>query len=221
MNTIPERIAAKTEIFRKMLDQFGAELRVASPGIIQSFDSAKQTVTVQIAIREKINIDGVLSWREVPILVDVPIFMPRSGGYIITLPINKGDECLVIFGDNCMDAWWQSGGAQNQIDKRRHDLSDGFAIIGIWNQTKTIEGYAESSIQVRNEPGDTYIEISDKTINLVADAINITARNNINVHAQSNIDIAANNNTVIEKRNFVTHEHILVQTGKDDTGPVL
>lgn len=80
--------------------------RVASPGIIQSFDSTTQTVSVQLAIREKRYNDGEETWEDVPLLVDVPVVFPRAGGYLLTLPIAPGDECLVIFGDNCMDAWW-------------------------------------------------------------------------------------------------------------------
>ena len=52
-NSIPERLDIRTEVFRKMLDAFGADMRNACPGIIQSFDETKQTVTVQLAIKEK------------------------------------------------------------------------------------------------------------------------------------------------------------------------
>lgn len=80
--------------------------RVCMPGIIQSFDAAAQTVTVQPALREKMLADGDESWIDIPLLVDVPVVVPRAGGYALTLPIQAGDECLVVFGDMCMDGWW-------------------------------------------------------------------------------------------------------------------
>ena len=89
--------------------------RVCMPGIIQSFDAAAQTVTVQPALREKMLVDGDEYWIDIPLLVDVPIVVPRAGGYALTLPIQAGDECLVVFGDMCIDGWWQSGGVQNQV----------------------------------------------------------------------------------------------------------
>ena len=46
-------------------------LRVASPGIIKKFDSNEQTVSVQLAIREKRNIDGVEKWEDLPLLLSL------------------------------------------------------------------------------------------------------------------------------------------------------
>lgn len=149
------------------------KLRVASPGIIRSFDPVEQTVTVQLALREKLNLDGNEKWVDIPLLVDVPIVIPRAGGYCLTLPVAPGDECLVIFGDCCMDAWWQSGGVQNQIDCRRHDLSDGFAILGCWSQPRTVPNYSTTSTQLRNESGSAYVEIAGDNINIKGGLVNI------------------------------------------------
>lgn len=157
------------------------KMRVCVPGIIQNFDAASQTVTVQPALREKMLADGDESWVDIPLLVDVPIVVPRAGGYALTLPIQTGDECLVVFGDMCMDGWWQSGGVQNQVECRRHDLSDGFAIIGVWSQPRVIPGYSTGSAQLRNDAGSAYVELAGDTINIVGGTVNIKAgRVNIN-----------------------------------------
>ena len=203
--SLPERLATEEEKLRNFGDQHAADMRVAAPGIIQAFDIEKQTVTVQLALRERININGNLTWETIPLLVDVPIFMPRAGGYLLTLPIKKGDECLVIFGDCCIDAWYQSGGVQNQLDKRRHDLSDGFAILGIWSQPRKVQGYSPDAMQMKNEEGTACIEIKGTEINIRASKINIFAAGN----------------TVIENRNFVGHNHVRVKTGNDISGGVL
>jgi hypothetical protein len=173
MLNIPERLQDDSELYRRLIDAALSRLRVAAPGIIQSFDAEKQTAEVKIAIREHININGNLSWVEIPILVDVPICFPRAGGYCLTVPVSAGDECLVIFADFCIDAWWQSGGVQNQVDKRRHDLSDGFALVGVTSQPNKVSGYSASTIQLRNEAGSEYVEINGSTINVVAENVNI------------------------------------------------
>lgn len=150
------------------------DLRVACPGIVESFNAEEQTVTVRPAIREKrLKPDGTEVWVDIPPLPDVPVVFPRGGGYALTFPVKPGDECLVIFGDSCIDGWWQSGGVQNQIDTRRHDLSDGFAILGPWSQPHRIPGYSAGSVQLRNESGSAYIEIAGDTINIVGGTINI------------------------------------------------
>ena len=157
--SLPELLGASTGPVRAAMEAMASRMRVAVPGVIQSFNPTAQTVTVQVAIRERVNLNGNLSWETIPLLVDVPIFMPRAGGFTLTMPVTAGDECLVVFSDNCMDAWWQSGGVQNQVEKRRHDLSDGFAIVGIWSQPRVLDNYKTDAAQLRNDAGNAYVEI--------------------------------------------------------------
>ena len=176
MITVPERLQDELEMLRKMLDGFSSMLRVASPGIIQSFDAAKQTVTVKVALREKVlNKDTrEVEDIEIHVLVDVPVVLPRSGGFSLTLPITAGDECLVVFSDCCIDAWYQSGGVQNQMDRRRHDLSDGFAIIGIGSQPKVISGYSADSAELRNEAGTVKVQVKSDKVVVSADVVELS-----------------------------------------------
>lgn len=149
-------------------------LRCACPGIIQSFDKETQTVTVQLSIREEITrYNSSKEWINIPLLLDVPIVIPTAGGYSITFPINKGDECLVVFSDMCINSWWALGGIQNQEEKRRHDLSDGFAILGVYSQPNKIENYSLDSMQIRNKTGSSYIELKDNEINIVSSSVKI------------------------------------------------
>ena len=166
MLTASERIKNEVEALRKLLDNFGTTLRVADVGIIKSFDAEKQTVVVELAITEKINNGEGFDDIQIPILVDVPVVIPRAGGFALTLPITVGDECLVVFSDKCIDAWYQSGGVQNQMFKRRHDLSDGFAIIGIGSQPKVITDYSTDSAQLRNSSGSVMVEVKDDVVNI-------------------------------------------------------
>ena len=221
MITTDERAPSERREQDLKLRQASINMRVAAPGIIQSFNSTEQTVTVQLAIRERINMDGELTWQEIPLLLDVPVVFPRAGSYVLTFPVQAGDECLVIFGDSCMDAWWQSGGIQNQIDCRRHDLSDGYAIIGPWSQPRVISGYSTNSVQLRNLAGDAFFEIVGNTINITAPTVNLTA-GSFNVTARTIINgkTSITKATDIESRDFLTHKHTGVQTGGGTTGGV-
>lgn len=203
MLKVSERLAEEVEQSKRELDGFGLDLRVAAPGIIRSVDYARQTCTVQLAIRERMNRGGVLTWAEIPILPDVPFFVYSGGGYCLTLPIQPGDDCLVVFGDNCMDAWWQSGGVQNQVEKRRHDLSDGFALVGFRSQPSVIGGYSAGTAQLRNAAGDACIEISGSSIH---------------IHAAGGITI--DGGVTIDGRSFLGHTHGGVQPGGGTTGGV-
>lgn len=171
-----EIIGSEDEVYRAMGDNWKNILKVAVPGIIQSFDPQTQTVTVKPALRENITKeDFSKEWQDVPLLLDVPIVIPRSGGYSLTMPIKAGEECLVVFLDSCMDAWFSFGGIQNQIEKRRHDLSDAVAIIGLYSQPHVITNYSTDSCQLRNDEGTAYIQLKDNDINIVADKVKISA----------------------------------------------
>jgi hypothetical protein len=224
MLSIPEQLPDDSALYRKMIDAALSRLRVAAPGIIQSFNATKQTAEVKIAIREHLNINGNLSWVEIPLLVDVPVYFPRAGGYCLTVPISAGDECLVIFADFCIDAWWQSGGIQNQVDKRRHDLSDGFALVGVTSQPKKVSGYSPNTVQLRNEAGNAVVEIDGTTINVTTSGIANVTGNSINVSG-SNISVSGGNvsigsNTTIDGKGFLSHTHSGVKAGDSTTGGV-
>ena len=165
-----ELIKSEVAPVKAAVDSMSSRIRVAMPGIIKSFDVKTQTASVQPALRERINLKGVLSWVDLPLLPDVPVILFRAKDYVLTFPISEGDECLLVFGDMCIDAWWQSGDVQNQVEKRRHDLSDAFAIVGLWSQPRVIEDYSEDTVQLRNEDGTTYVELDSdgETINVVS-----------------------------------------------------
>ncbi len=113
-----------------LMEAMAENLHVALPGEIVSYNSSNRTATVQPVIR---------NWRQKetpPLLLDVPVFFP--GNFII--PVNKGDECLVVFADTCIDAWYQNSGVSTPISARRHDLSDGFAFVGFFSKKKATGG---------------------------------------------------------------------------------
>lgn len=175
---VSERIGSQDELYRVLKDNITNSMRTAIPGIIQKFDPVTQTAEVQIAIREKVRkIDLTEEWVNLPLLLDVPIVIPRAGAFVLTMPIKPGDECLIIFADMCIDAWWSNGGIQNQIERRRHDLSDAFAIPGTWSQPNKLVNYSVTSTQLRNEAGTTYVEVKENEINLVAATIKINGHN--------------------------------------------
>ena len=173
MRNVGQRINNVFEFYRLLSDKIKNDIRVSMPGIIQSFNPDEQTVTVQLSLRERIrDKDGNMSHVALPILPDVPIIFPRAGGFSITFPVQKGDECLVIFGDMCIDSWWASGGIQNQIEKRRHDLSDGFAILGVGSQANVVSNYNVSSMELRSDNGNVIIELSQSSVKVKGSGVN-------------------------------------------------
>lgn len=211
MISIESRTAGNLDKSRRERSDFSRTLRVAIPGVVTEVNYSAQTVSVQPTIREKIEINGTYQWVELPILINVPFFVYSGGGYCITLPVSPGDECLVIFADSCIDAWWQSGGVQNQVERRRHDLSDGMAIVGFRSQVHTVPGYSGDSVQVRTEDGGTFIDLKPGQV-----TINANVQINGNVTTSANCTIA--DTLRVAGINMNTHVHDGVKTGGGSTG---
>jgi hypothetical protein len=221
MITLNERLANSTTPWMLALKQLDHDLRVAMPAIVQSFDEATQTVVVQPAIREQmLNKQRVPVPTTLPLISHVPIVLPRAGGFALTMPIQQGDEGLVIIADACFDAWYQSGGVQNQIDLRRHDLSDAFFIAGCWSQPRKLPNYSSSTAQLRSDDGQTFIELGSGEITIKASTVTVQATQ-VSVTGSESVTISGNNQTTIDGVNFKEHTHSGVTAGGGVTGPVV
>jgi len=174
-----ERFNDPVEATRAALDGRQAEIWTAVPGIVQSFDPAASTVTVQPAIRGSIEVPGgAVQSVALPLLVDVPVVWPGAGGFTLTFPIQPGDECLVVFAARCIDAWWQSGGVQEPLERRMHDLSDGLALVGPRSQARQLPDINTKHMQLRTDDGQTYIEIRpDGRVRVDCQDLQLHARN--------------------------------------------
>lgn len=155
-----ELLDDEQEALRMAMDGRLSSLWTAIPGIIQSVDLAKMTVTVQPSIQGQIqNPDQSYSFVNYPLLVDVPIVFPSGGGFILTFPLVAGDEVLVIFSARCIDSWWQNGGIGVPMEFRLHDLSDGFAIPGPKSQPNVVPTISAENVVLRDTAGDTLFEL--------------------------------------------------------------
>ena len=109
-----------------------SSLHCALPGRVVSFDAESQTAVIQPAVKhrpmssraERSGVEGSPSSVSLPLLRDVPVFMP------VSFEVNPGDACLVIFADCDIDAWFETGEAEVPASNRTHSLSDGFAFVG-------------------------------------------------------------------------------------------
>lgn len=171
-----ERVANPEELQQLRIEQMLGNLRTASPGIVKEVNLGKQTVTVQLAIQGKmVDQTGVAKWVNMPLLTDVPIIWPRAGGFSLTFPVAVGDECLVIFGERCIDSWWQSGGVQKPIDDRQHDLSDAFAIFGPTSQPRKLQNVQANVVELRTDSRSDYISLKNGSLDInIVGAVNVT-----------------------------------------------
>ena len=105
------------QLLQTWKEEIMSSIHCALPGTVVSFDEESQTAVIQPAVKSSSGI-------ELPLLRDVPVFMP------VSFEINEGDACLVIFADRDIDSWFETGEAEVPPSGRMHSLSDGFAFVG-------------------------------------------------------------------------------------------
>lgn len=116
----------------EMMKSFGRDIsrsiRVAAVGRIESFDVTKKTAEIHLLFKRTLPDGTVASY---PPLIDCPVVTPQGGGVYLQMPISAGDQCLVLFADRNLDAWFKTGAEATPFDARCHDLSDAIAIVGV------------------------------------------------------------------------------------------
>ena len=190
MRFAPER-AQHEELF----DRLSLRLNTCLPGIIKSFDAATQTCTVTPAIMMSTYEDGVQGAEQLPDIQQVPLFFPFAvlGGFALTLPVQAGDTCLLIFSQRCIDNWHELGGVQpseSTIGGRHHDLSDAFALCCAPSLIDVLGGYATDGIELRNRTQDVSIKLTD-------DDVVIKKSGNIITVDDTGISLVVGDNSII------------------------
>lgn len=176
-----ERGADHTAAMKVALAGWQRGIWTALPALVTAYDPATNTCTCQPTIKAVIVQQDPTTNQQtqapvnLPTLIHVPVVFPGGGGYSMTFPIKSGDEVLVVFSSRCIDAWWQSGGVQQQIEHRAHDLSDGIAIVGLRSVPAVPANISTTTMQIRSDDGTSFIELdASNNININAPTHNLT-----------------------------------------------
>ncbi|HVT06739.1 MAG TPA: Gp138 family membrane-puncturing spike protein [Polyangia bacterium] len=93
----------------------------------------------------------------------MPVYFPAGGGFVLTLPVAQGDECLVVFSERAIDNWFAHGGIQGPSEFRLHDYSDGFAFVGFASKPNAIPVVATDAVELRTRDGTTVFRLEAGT----------------------------------------------------------
>ncbi len=115
------------DTLKELKNEIFANINCVQIGKIEKVNS-NQTVEIQIQVKRRVNGDVT---KDYPLLVDCPYFVLSGGGAYIDMPIKKGDSCIILFNDRNIDNWWSTENVKEPADRRKHNLSDGIALVGI------------------------------------------------------------------------------------------
>lgn len=153
-----------TANIKKGVQNYALDLHTAMPGIIESFDAVKQTASVQPAVRRIFKrTDGedvFLVPEALPLLINVPVQFPRGGGFSLTFPVTKGDECLLVFCERSIDNWHQYGGLRDPAGKRFHHLSDATAFVGLSSVPNKVPDYSTANTELKKDDDSVRVSLT-------------------------------------------------------------
>lgn len=133
-----------------------ADLRVCLPGIVESYDAAKQTVDVQPTLHEpKRDRDGTKTGTRLPVIHNVPVVFSRTQEWFVSLPIKAGDRVMLVFSDFSLDSWKTDGREGRPNSDKAHDINDAVAFVGGYDQSHAIADINANDLIVGKAGGTT------------------------------------------------------------------
>lgn len=130
-------------------------VHTALPGEICCYDASTQLANVKPLIMRRYP-DGTV--EDLPIVNNVPVIFPAGGGGVLSFPVKQGDTVLLIFCEKSLDVWLSKGGNVDPLDRRKFDLSDGFAIPGLFSSNNA--GLADSNNVVLQSSGGAKLNLN-------------------------------------------------------------
>lgn len=155
--------------FKDLLDLVKKDIKldINCHGIatVQEFDSVKLVVKATMNYSQTYyqqNLDGSTApiQKDYPILVDCPVIILGGGNCSLTFPIQKGDECLILFNDRDIDNWAKGARSGPVASNRLHSFSDGIALVGF------IKPSVYDAVRTVLRNGDTYIGVSSTKVKI-------------------------------------------------------
>lgn len=177
----------QAEIINDIERKISNSIRVAMPAIIESYDFKTQKADIKIDMQELYRNETSLDY---PVLSGVPVIFPRCGGASITMPVARGDTCLVMFLDRDSTSWLLGGKNTKPKSMRSHHLSDAVAIMGLSPFT--------SKSPAKNN--------TDMLISFDGSFITLKPKGVIDIHTAKEVNIKTENVIINCKTAFVKSE---------------
>ena len=167
------------DLLKKAIDvEIIGKIHTMLPGKIIKYDASKQKADVKPLIK-KTYLDGTIN--EMPIITNVPIIFPRSGGASLTFPVNVGDTAALFFAERALERWLILGGEVEAGASRKYSLTDCIAIMGLFPFTENSLGtatdvvlrYNNAQITINNDNKFAIANEAEELISLLIDFVNV------------------------------------------------
>jgi hypothetical protein len=131
---------------------------------VVKFDSATQRVDLRPCIKIRYTDNKSLkkmytrmgklinySEMELPVLLNVPVSYPRSGNFMITLPVTVGDVGMLIISQQDLSIWKKQGGSDVSTDNiDLFNINDGVFLPYVPSLASAVSDYSSTALEIRD-----------------------------------------------------------------------
>lgn len=154
---------SEVEIHRVSARRAQSGIRTSVPGVVVSYDAAKQRCTVKAAVRIP-DANGIP--LELPQLDDVRVSWLRGGGYFASCPLAPGDAGMITFCEADFSEWLATGEVSDPVNVRAHGINPWFTPGGCVDGEELADAAADC--MVIGKDGGPLIKIKDNEIEIGA-----------------------------------------------------
>lgn len=177
------------DYFRNLVSGAKGDINTATVGEIIKFDEKKMKADVQPLIRDA---DG----QTLSMLVEVPVSLMRTNGFIIQAPYKPGDLVVIIFADRDMYNFLLSGSQSTPDSVRKHSLDDAIVIGSILPFTEELtDEYPDDLVIGREDEKSLIILKEDGSIEIKTEKIKIKAVKGIELESPDGVTIKGSSRT--------------------------
>lgn len=177
---LPNTTPSLFDLLLRTKRESAIDINCVKIGIIESYTALTNSASVRIASKILLA-NGEI--KDYPLLDDCPVIHMQGGGASITMPIEQGDHCIVLFNDRNIDSWYTTGAITTPDDNRLHSIADGIVLVGLNPITEpvlhstscvTING-ATNKVAIKNNATDLKTLITNLTnlVQEISDAIGL------------------------------------------------
>lgn len=195
MTSDEQRVKGLEDSMARILADFQNRLHTGCPAVVESYNEDEKRVDVRIPFREIYDVpDGTIREHGWPLIPDVPVKFPKSGGFIVTWPLEAGDIVWISWSMYPTGEWQASDGKTDVYQEAgRHLASDMFC--------DPDSPFLEKNNPGKSKPKSWYLQhVNGKiALELTPDGIANLTCNRLNIGSDSASTALAKANTVDDR----------------------
>ena len=137
-------------------------INVAAIVKVMSFDKSRMTVSVQPLSKRLKN--G--KYETPPPILQVPVAVTRTGGFIFRPWVKAGDVGVVVYLDHDMDSAVTGGKETKPMTERSHSTSDAIFIGGIVSSGFAADEFPDDACVLAKDDGLVYIAVTEESVSI-------------------------------------------------------